>query len=389
MKRVISGFLLVVLLASMLTLVSHIQPVNAGTITVPTDFPTIQEAINSAHEGDTIFVRSGVYYENLEVNKTVSLLGEHMATTILDGNETGDCVRVTAGGVGISRFTVRNGGGVYPSVRLCTSYNSILNCNLSDSWCGVQMEHYSSYNMIANNTITDNLNGIAGELLHYNQIVSNCIRDNLMGIWLGPYSQNNVVSFNDMSDHWSEGIMMMQSSGNMFEGNNITGNNQGGFSAAITIGFQEGFSSGNKFFHNNIVNKGQQVSLQAEDPTVWDNAYPSGGNFWGDYNGSDIYSGPYQNETGSDRIGDTSYNISANKMDAYPLVFPYGYVPSPDFDEDGAITIFDVVKIARAYGSVPGVTKWNPYVDLNQDSQIDILDLVAIAISFGEQWPPP
>jgi hypothetical protein len=57
---------------------------------------------------------------------------------------------------------------------------------------------------------------------------------------------------------------------------------------------------------------------------VWDDGYPSGGNYWSDYNGTDLYSGPYQNQTGSDRIGDTPYVADANNTDRYPLMAAYG-----------------------------------------------------------------
>jgi hypothetical protein len=53
---------------------------------------------------------------------------------------------------------------------------------------------------------------------------------------------------------------------------------------------------------------------------VEDNGYPSGGNYWSDYNGTDMYHGPYQNQTGSDGIGDTPYVIDANNTDNYPLM---------------------------------------------------------------------
>jgi len=53
---------------------------------------------------------------------------------------------------------------------------------------------------------------------------------------------------------------------------------------------------------------------------VWDDGYPSGGNYWSNYNGTDLYSGPYQNETGSDGIGDTPYTIDANDTDNFPIV---------------------------------------------------------------------
>ena len=64
---------------------------------------------------------------------------------------------------------------------------------------------------------------------------------------------------------------------------------------------------------------------------VWDNGYPSGGNYWSDYAGEDLYSGPYQNETGSDGIGDMPYVIDESNTDNYPLMNPYG-VPPPIHD---------------------------------------------------------
>jgi len=56
---------------------------------------------------------------------------------------------------------------------------------------------------------------------------------------------------------------------------------------------------------------------------TWDNGYPSGGNYWSNYTDADLYSGPYQNETGSDGIGDTPYVIDAENQDNYPLMNPW------------------------------------------------------------------
>ncbi|MDH5449556.1 MAG: hypothetical protein OEX77_01465 [Candidatus Bathyarchaeota archaeon] len=55
---------------------------------------------------------------------------------------------------------------------------------------------------------------------------------------------------------------------------------------------------------------------------IWDNGYPSGGNYWTHYTGIDLSSGPYQNETDGDGIGDTSYLIDDNNQDKYPLMTP-------------------------------------------------------------------
>jgi len=55
---------------------------------------------------------------------------------------------------------------------------------------------------------------------------------------------------------------------------------------------------------------------------VWDDGYPSGGNYWSNYNGTDSYSGVYQNQAGSDGIGDIPYLIPEDTQDNYPLMTP-------------------------------------------------------------------
>ena len=115
MKRTVSGVILVFLLTNMLMLVFDVQPVESEptTIIVPDDYPTIQEAINSASPGDTIYVRAGTYNENVVVNKSVSLVGENRATTIIDvegrwATPYYGAVQVIVNNVKISGFTIRN-----------------------------------------------------------------------------------------------------------------------------------------------------------------------------------------------------------------------------------------------------------------------------------------
>lgn len=55
---------------------------------------------------------------------------------------------------------------------------------------------------------------------------------------------------------------------------------------------------------------------------VWDDDYPSGGNYWSDSAHVDLYSGRYQNESGSDGIGDSFYVINVNDQDRFPLMAP-------------------------------------------------------------------
>jgi parallel beta-helix repeat protein len=106
------------------------------------------------------------------------------------------------------------------------------------------------------------------------------------------------------------GVSLYGCSKNSISGNNITANGGG-------INLED--SSNNTIYHNNFIGNAFQVSSDGSSNT-WDNGYPSGGNYWSDYNGTDLYSGQHQNVTGSDGVGDTPYVIDANNTDDYPLM---------------------------------------------------------------------
>ncbi|UCE15827.1 MAG: hypothetical protein JSV12_08200, partial [Candidatus Bathyarchaeota archaeon] len=91
--------------------------------------------------------------------------------------------------------------------------------------------------------------------------------------------------------------------------NNITNNHNG-----IWLWL----SSNNTIYHNNLVDNTEQV-YSYNSTNVWDDGYPSGGNYWSNYTGVDLYNGLYQNETGSDGIGDTPHIIDTSNQDNYPF----------------------------------------------------------------------
>lgn len=88
------------------------------------------------------------------------------------------------------------------------------------------------------------------------------------------------------------------------------------------VGVKMESSFNNYFHHNNFINNENQTILD-DNINYWDDGYPSGGNYWSDYTGSDFYSGPNQDQPGSDGIGDTNYSLDqGNNVDKYPLMSP-------------------------------------------------------------------
>jgi hypothetical protein len=73
----------------------------------------------------------------------------------------------------------------------------------------------------------------------------------------------------------------------------------------------------------------------------WDIGYPSGGNYWNNYTGADLYKGLYQNVNGSDGIGDTPYTIDRNNRDRYPYI--NSYMPTHDLAANDIMPLKTVV----------------------------------------------
>ena len=401
MKRKVSGIMLTLLLMGLLALAFNMQPVKTepATIIVPDDYPTIQEAINNADEGDAIFVRSGIYYENLSVNKSVSLVGENKYGTIVDGNFTGTVVRITADNVSVTNFTIRNGKYMGDGVIIGRWNYTTTGCNINnnimrDNAVGIELREAN------NNTIADNLvfcplhkdgtplcwNGILMYLSNGNIITNNTISSGYVALYLGG-SDCNIVNCNRLCSNWY-GIRVHGSSNNTIVANEVFNNTRGIHIASYTV-----LSINNRIYHNDFINNIQQAT-ESNSTNIWDNGYPLGGNFWSDYGGTDFYSGHYQNETGSDGIGDTPHIIPdlydpwiVEGQDSYPLMKPFFWWNLADVNYDLKVDLYDAVKVLRAYGSEPGDGNWNPQCDIAEPyNKIDIYDATLLLTNYGEKY---
>jgi len=192
--------------------------------------------------------------------------------------------------------------------------NFIVGNSISDSLNGSIMLDYASFNTLAGNNLTVNYaTGISLYDSPTNTITTNRIINSLFGCSFysssgNSISENTIITSNDTA------IFIYYSSGNVLTGNNITNNYQG-------IHFSS--CSDNQVYHNNFVNNWNRQVSNTESTSTWDEGYPSGGNYWSDYNGTDACRGPSQNQTGSDGIGDTPYFINIDNQDNYPLMRPW------------------------------------------------------------------
>ena len=86
MKKLAAQLLVFLILAGILAVSLNTKKAKStSTIVVPDDYPKVQEAIDHAIEGDTVYVRQGEYDEHLFVNKAISLVGEDAEATIIRG----------------------------------------------------------------------------------------------------------------------------------------------------------------------------------------------------------------------------------------------------------------------------------------------------------------
>ena len=63
-----------------------------------------------------------------------------------------------------------------------------------------------------------------------------------------------------------------------------------------------------------------------------------------------------------------------------------GFFPSWDIYQDGKVDIRDVSVVAKAFGSAPGATNWDPRADLNKDEHVNVTDVSIVTKHFGERY---
>jgi len=314
---------------------------------VPDDYAKIQWAVDNATTGDTIIVRDGIYYENVVLNKTLSLIGNGMP--IIDAQCSGSAITITADNCAVKGFRCINASRDSPyfdaGIKVASIGNIIENNTCEKNYNGICLyssnntvinnkickndEHgiylgYSSNNTILNNICEKNWDGICLSDSSNNTIKSNVCKNNDCGIQLWMNSSGNIISNNTCEDNNVGGIFLDDSSNNTIAKNSISKNNH--------YGIRLYSSSNNKIYLNNLLENPYNVD-SLDSTNIWNSTskitYTCNGstytnylgNYWSDYTGGDA---------DGDGIGDTPYVIDGD-ADNYPLMLPWEnyFQPTP------------------------------------------------------------
>ena len=221
----------------------------------PGNFTKIQDAINNASNGDTVFVfdDSSPYYENLVVNKSIIIQGENKFTTIIDGANNSNGVNIIADSVTVTGFTIQNCVGKLltftSGILLYSNNNKIMDNILLQCQYGISnIINFNSFPMNRDNTITNNQiihNHWGIHLVNISNytIIRNIISQNDEGIVLiGAINTN--ISFNIISQNGGGIMIGLYSYNTMIYRNNISYNNGG----VATIG-----TYADKILQNNFI----------------------------------------------------------------------------------------------------------------------------------------
>ncbi len=248
------------------------------------NYSSIQEAVNNAQSGDTIIVSPGVYWENVNVGKQLSIISSSEQsgdminrTYVIGATPTNDVFSVSSDNVTISGFHVIGGPGM-DTYEAGIYLDGVQNCSLH------------------NNTMILNNAGINLNNSKRNFLYNNFIGLGFIGIILTGSNENRLSDNEVMTN--SQGILLDKSANNILTNNSLYMNK---------FGIYLNTSSGNAIYQNKFSNF--QNALD-EGTNTWNSS--SAGNLWDDYKG---------NDTDGNGIGDTPYvvNETTKSIDYMPL----------------------------------------------------------------------
>jgi parallel beta-helix repeat protein len=265
----------------------------------PGNYTTIQDAIDAASEGDTVYVYdySSPYNESVSISKSLTIQGENKHTTIIDrGQNSGKGFSIEADNITITGFTIQNtGSGVYiGGPGKTASHNTITENIILNTGVGISVYYGDpfkpefldyGYNTISYNTILNTIFiGISVTKGCHNAIIGNTVSqthgiDGQYGFGIEVSGAYNNISHNHVFDNDEFGIILGESYQSTVYRNTIE--NNGRYGLAI------GYTLSNIITQNNFIdNRKNAIFFQVIKvildifpdnypvrPTIWNNNY--------------------------------------------------------------------------------------------------------------------
>ena len=131
------------------------------------NYTRIQDAINNASDGDTVFVYNGTYDEHLIINVRINLIGESTHNTIVTRIGSDAVITISSDHVKVQGFTIshwsprsRDDRGI----EISSSYCNISHCKLiHNSYEDIRIFGFSNHNNIYRNIFQSAYFGIGFE----------------------------------------------------------------------------------------------------------------------------------------------------------------------------------------------------------------------------------
>ena len=372
LAKAITFLIIVLLIVSLISIQPLTVKAQPKTITVPDDYPTIQDAVGNATAGDTIFVKAGFYpvtfhNDGLIIDKPLTLVGENSGKTIIDANYRGghyrsrSIITIESDNVSISGFTLNNiaknvtmqqlyGGSGYVNdtttltirvavvgiwdegfsnckithtiisdcdgaIQLGNGQDNVISENIIKD-CGTGISAYDETNaFISKNTLTNNTLAIdySGSTIIKNNVISN----GNSGIRLESKGASS-VSENTIIENSGYGFKFLISCQNCSVYRNDFRNNGVGISLDnYTVNELATAGSGNVVYYNNFIDNSNNAFVEHN---ILEQHYPV-------YNRSELAGSTAQVSWDNGKVGNYwseysgqgSYVIDENNVDHHPL----------------------------------------------------------------------
>jgi parallel beta-helix repeat protein len=198
-----------------ITSYEHVKTLYVGG-TGLNNYTKIQDAIDNASSGDTVFLFPGIYHEHIMIYTSfITLTSENKIDTIIDGDEYWFTIKIEnniderISNIKINNITVKNASyyGIY--VRFSDVINISNSIVRDNGYCGIYVEYsdYSVYefNQIFNNTWWD----LYLEFSCFCKICYNHISYGRTGIRTESCNENEFL-YNEISNHSHYGIHLVR-----------------------------------------------------------------------------------------------------------------------------------------------------------------------------------